>query len=82
MRGISLAVVLPFAGWFFAVLGQDTDKLEIEVTKAVACERKSQKGDIISVNYNGTFTNGTQFDSSALPRHPRPLGLMLTGTTM
>jgi FK506-binding protein 2 len=44
-----------------SVLGQD---LQINITSSIECERKSHKGDVISVNYRGTFTNGTEFDSS------------------
>ena len=65
MRGISLALVLPF----MTVLAQNSDELQIEVTLSVACDRKTHKGDVISVNYNGTFTNGTEFDSSAYLSH-------------
>jgi FK506-binding protein 2 len=40
-------------------------KLDIEVTKAVDCSRKTRNGDKISVHYNGTLqSDGTQFDSS------------------
>lgn len=38
--------------------------LKINVTKAVQCDRKTKIGDMIDVNYNGTLTNGTLFDSS------------------
>lgn len=39
--------------------------LGIEVTKAVDCNRKTEDGDKISVNYKGTLqSDGTQFDSS------------------
>ena len=46
-------------------VGVVAQELEIEVTYAVECTNKTQKGDFISVNYNGTFTNGTTFDSSS-----------------
>jgi FK506-binding protein 2 len=36
----------------------------IEITFPVACDRKTKSGDVLSVNYNGTFTNGELFDSS------------------
>ena len=29
------------------------------------CERATKNGDVLIVNYNGTFTNGTLFDSSS-----------------
>jgi len=41
------------------------EEVGIEVTRAVECERKSKKGDKISVHYRGTLQNGgTQFDAS------------------
>lgn len=41
------------------------DELKIEVTRKVECERKTQKGDQISVHYRGSLeANGKQFDSS------------------
>ncbi|KAF2135041.1 FK506-binding protein-like protein 2 precursor [Dothidotthia symphoricarpi CBS 119687] len=38
--------------------------LAIDVTKPVECTRKSQNGDKLSMNYKGTLTDGTKFDSS------------------
>ncbi len=41
------------------------DEVKIEVTRAVECERKSQKGDKISVHYRGTLqSDGSEFDTS------------------
>jgi len=41
------------------------DEVTIDITKAVECERKSQKGDKISVHYRGTLAkDGSQFDAS------------------
>lgn len=54
--------LLPLPVFVLSVLGQG---LQINVTSPVECDRKSHKGDVISVNYRGTFTNGTEFDSSA-----------------
>lgn len=76
MHGLRFALVIALTGCVTTVLGQDSD-LIIEVTLSVACDRKTHKGDIISVGYNGTFTNGTEFDSSAYPRLPRVWDLLL-----
>lgn len=41
------------------------DEVKIDITKAVECERKSQKGNKISVHYRGTLAaDGKQFDAS------------------
>jgi FKBP-type peptidyl-prolyl cis-trans isomerase len=41
-------------------------ELKIDVTKKVDCDvsKKTMSGHLIHVNYNGTLTNGTLFDSS------------------
>lgn len=39
-------------------------ELKVDVTTAVECERKTQKGDTIEVHYRGTLTNGNKFDAS------------------
>ena len=52
------------SGLAAAAIGVVAQELEIEVTYAVECTNKTKKGDLINVNYNGTFTNGTIFDSS------------------
>jgi hypothetical protein len=64
MRAICLALTFPLIGSFSTVLGQQSDDLRIEVTLSVVCDRKSHNRDTISVNYRGTFANGTEFDSS------------------
>lgn len=41
------------------------EEVIVEVTRAVECERKSQKGDKISVHYKGTLaSDGSEFDAS------------------
>ncbi len=67
MRCSSLAILATFATGFVAA----DDGLKIEVTKAVACDRKTKNGDDIAVNYNGTLTNGQSFDSSNESSSPR-----------
>ena len=60
---LSLAVLAATLGLVAA------DELKIDVTHAVECERKSQKGDAIEVHYRGTLaSNGEKFDASMLPQ--------------
>lgn len=41
------------------------EELKVEVTKAVECERKTEKGDQVSMHYRGTLADsGKQFDAS------------------
>ena len=59
-------------------LGKTEDQgllLKIEVTQAVSCGAPSKNGDTLAVNYNGTFTNGTLFDSSK--RHALTTGVVV-----
>lgn len=45
--------------------------LDINTTRHVECDRKTQKGDKITVNYKGTLQkDGTQFDSSYDRKQP------------
>lgn len=39
-------------------------ELIIELLHTVPCTRPTQAGDTIKIHYRGTFTNGTEFDSS------------------
>lgn len=45
------------------------EDLKIDVTAVpIECERKTQKGDKVSMHYRGTLAdNGKQFDASTLP---------------
>jgi len=60
MRAASL-FVSAFALAVGLVVAED---LKIEIIKAVECTRKTESGDEITVDYTGTLTNGTVFDSS------------------
>lgn len=43
------------------------EELSVEVTKAVECTRKTEKGDTVSMHYRGTLADsGKQFDASTL----------------
>ncbi|KAG4441296.1 hypothetical protein IFR05_003224 [Cadophora sp. M221] len=48
------------------------DGLTIEVVRSVYCSLKTKNGDLISVNYNGTLTDGKLFDSSYGGSSPQP----------
>ncbi|KAK0108163.1 Peptidyl-prolyl cis-trans isomerase fpr2 [Cadophora gregata] len=58
-----------------AVVAQDG--LTIEVIRSVYCTRKTKNGDLISVNYNGTLTDGTLFDSSYAGSAPEPFAFTI-----
>jgi len=61
MRFITLTIALASA----ATTVLAADQVKIDVTRAVECERKTQKGDKISVHYRGTLAkDGSQFDAS------------------
>ena len=64
MRADGTVLLLALACCFTTAIGQDAD-LMIEITLSVMCDRKTHSGDVISVNYRGTFINGTEFESSA-----------------
>ncbi|KAI9810038.1 MAG: Peptidyl-prolyl cis-trans isomerase fpr2 [Pycnora praestabilis] len=47
------------------VVAADEEEVQIEVTNAVECTRKTQRGDKIDVHYRGTLaSDGTEFDAS------------------
>lgn len=49
------------------------EELKVEVTKAVECERKTEKGDLVSMHYRGTLADsGKQFDASMSYDELRP----------
>jgi FK506-binding protein 2 len=50
-----------------AAVGVLAAELKVDVTTAVECERKTQKGDTIEVHYRGTLTDGKKFDASTCP---------------
>ena len=48
----------------FADEDYNGDQVKIEELKEVTdCEKKSNNGDMLSMHYTGTLTNGKQFDS-------------------
>lgn len=43
---------------------QAITELQIDILESRVCTRKTQRGDRISVHYNGTLLDGSMFDSS------------------
>ena len=71
MKSASLLSIL-----FSAAIGlvAAEEELKIEVTQAVECSRKTQKGDSVSMHYRGTLADGgKQFDASMNAKPPCPL---------
>ncbi|EAS35852.1 FK506-binding protein 2 [Coccidioides immitis RS] len=58
MRLLSLFTIIT------AVAALECADLVIELTHRETCSRPTQAGDTIKIHYRGTFTNGTEFDSS------------------
>jgi len=50
---------------FASIAVAQKQNLTIEVLYSAPCTRSSKSGDILTVNYNGTLTDGTLFDSSS-----------------
>ena len=57
-------IVVPLSLVTFSSATSEVDRVEIDVTRAIECNRKTQSGDQIEVNYKGTLVDGTVFDSS------------------
>ncbi|KAH7420085.1 hypothetical protein BKA64DRAFT_33118 [Cadophora sp. MPI-SDFR-AT-0126] len=53
------------------------DGIVIEVIRSSDCTLKTKNGDLISVNYNGTLTDGTLFDSSYAGSAPAPFAFTI-----
>jgi len=60
--------VLAFGAGIAAAADDQGLLLKIEVTQQVSCSKQTKLGDTLHVNYNGTLTNGTLFDSSECHR--------------
>lgn len=65
MRSYAILSVLAAA----AISTVAADDLKIDVTHPVECERKTQKGDSVSMHYRGTLADtGAKFDASMFLR--------------
>ena len=59
------------------------EDFKIEVTHPVECDRKTQKGDKLSMHYRGTLAKtGDKFDASAFLLFPFPLSSHFSHTPM
>ena len=62
MRPLTTLLAFPLALLPSLAFAQD---LDVQVTKAVECTRKTQNGDKVSMMYKGTLqSDGSKFDSS------------------
>jgi len=50
--------------------GEELAELKIEVVKAAECDRKSGKGDMLTMHYRGALEDGSEFDSSYNRKEP------------
>lgn len=55
------------AGLVGIITPESENGLKIKMILPVECDRKSHHGDTVTVDYIGTFTNGTMFDSGKYP---------------
>lgn len=79
MKTITLFSVLASAALSLVA----AEELKVDVTKAVACERKTQKGDVVSMHYHGSLAaNGEKFDASMLYHAPCQSITLLTRQTL
>lgn len=81
---LSIHLLIAFATLLtFTDAGQGSDcstavhndpKVTWQITKCKPGPQFSKANDTLFVNYNGTFLNGTLFDSSYTPEKPWPAG--------
>ena len=58
---------------------ESNENLNIKVTHAVECERKTRAGDVIDVHYKGTLDDGKNLTQlSALQQFPPSIHRLLT----